>query len=111
MVKKLIEDGSVEERARLSWFLLWNRLSFAGNTDRLLQLLSTDVDPTVRKSLSLGIRRLGLMTEEDLSLLNVLAGDEERAVRAAAGEALVNSPVLGRLQTVSGSSHPTMIHS
>jgi serine phosphatase RsbU (regulator of sigma subunit) len=88
VVRNLISSGSVEERARLSWFLLWNRLSFSGQIDQMLELLAADVDPTVRKSLALSIRRLGLMTENDLDLIKILAGDGERAVRAAAGEAL-----------------------
>ncbi len=88
VIKWLLEKGSVEERSRLSWFILWNRQSMSDCADELLIQLSTDTDPSVRKTVALGIRRLGMMTSRAITLLNKLAIDDERSVRAAAGEAL-----------------------
>lgn len=88
VVCELMDKGSVEERSRLPWLLLWNRPSFSRDADEYLARLSKDPDPAVKKSLAFGIRRLGMTGEGELSLLRELAVDEERSVRAAAGEAL-----------------------
>ena len=78
----------MEERSRLPWFILWNRQSVPDNADEILTRLSRDIDPSVRKAVASGIRRLGIMTAWNTDLLNHLAEDKERSVRAAAGEAL-----------------------
>ncbi len=88
VIKGLLENGSVEERSRLPWFVLWNRQSIPENADEILTRLSRDVDPSVRKAVALSIRRLGFMTAWNTRLLNHLAGDKERSVRAAAGEVI-----------------------
>ncbi len=88
VVKRLLENGSVEERSRLAWFILWNREPLPASVDDLLTELSADIEPSVRKTVASSIRRLGSMTTEDFVLLNRLAVDNERSVRAAAGEAL-----------------------
>jgi hypothetical protein len=88
VIRNLLETGTVEERSRLSWFVSWNRHSVSQYADELLTRLSQDSDPSVRKAVASGIRRLGMTTEWDKSLLAHLASDTERSVRAAAGEAL-----------------------
>ena len=88
VVKLLLKEGSVEERSRLPWFILWNRSSISEDSSLLLKQLSRDLDPSVRKAVALGIHRLGLMGKWDTDLLAELALDDERSVRAAAGEAL-----------------------
>jgi len=88
VVKQLLDNGTVEERSRLSWFILWNGDSLSSSAAGLLTELSVDPDPAVRKTVASSIRRLGTMTVQDIALLNRLAVDDERSVRAAAGEAL-----------------------
>ncbi|MCD6589207.1 MAG: SpoIIE family protein phosphatase [Candidatus Fermentibacteraceae bacterium] len=84
----LMETGTVEERSRLPWFILWNRESVADHADELLKRLSRDSDPAVRKAVAMGIHRLGMTGKWDIALLSDLASDGKRSVRAAAGEAL-----------------------
>ncbi len=88
VVKDFLVNGSVEKRTRLAWFILWNRSSFFENANKLLSRLADDKDPAVRKTVAGSILRLGKMTDFDISLLNRLAIDNERAVRAIAGQAL-----------------------
>jgi hypothetical protein len=88
VVSEMVTHGSVEERSRLPWFLLWNRESLGSRGEHFLRVLSSDADPVVRKALAKGVQRLGTRTETDFVLLRLLAHDGERSVRAAAGEAL-----------------------
>ncbi|PIE53155.1 hypothetical protein CSA37_02815 [Candidatus Fermentibacteria bacterium] len=88
VVNSLLNKGSVEERLRLPWFLLWNRDSLGEPAWNMLGMLAADDDASVRKAMAFGIRRLGLSGEKELKFLNRLSGDSERSVRAAAGEAL-----------------------
>ncbi len=99
VVRDLLESGSVEERSRLPWLLLWNISSFRNEAYDYLNRLSEDPDPVVRKSLAFGIRRLGLRDKGESILLEKLAGDGERSVRAAAGEALAEFASAEELQT------------
>jgi len=88
VTRVLLETGTVEERSRLPWFILWNRESIAEHADPLLTMLSRDPDPAVRKAVARGIHRLGMTGRWDVAQLSDLASDEKRSVRAAAGEAL-----------------------
>ncbi len=93
----LIDNGTVEERSRLPWFLLWNRESFGPRAAEALGTLVVDRDPTVRKAMAFGIRRLGFTGENERYLLERLSMDAERSVRAAAGEALAEFSSSGEL--------------
>ncbi|MCK5786513.1 MAG: SpoIIE family protein phosphatase [Candidatus Sabulitectum sp.] len=97
VIKWLMEKGSVEERARLSWFILWNRPSIADHADQLLTELSLDPEPSVRKTTVSSIGRLGMMTTWDIGLLTKLTEDRERSVRAVAGEALAEFSTPGEI--------------
>ncbi|MFO7627512.1 MAG: SpoIIE family protein phosphatase [Candidatus Fermentibacteraceae bacterium] len=86
-VERILESRSVEARAKLPWFLLWNRDSLGPEAGGALRTLAEDASPTVRAAVASAARLLGLCTEETGVLLELLSGDQERAVRAAAGEA------------------------
>lgn len=86
-VERIISNRSVEARAKLPWFLLWNRDSLGPEAGDALMSLARDPSPTVRAAVAQAARQLGLCTEETGVLLELLAGDAERSVRAAAGEA------------------------
>ena len=88
VIRLLVQNGSVEERSRLCWFILWNWESVSCCAEEFLIQLSIDVEPSVREAVASGILRLGKMSEWDISLLKQLASDDERSVRATAGEAL-----------------------
>ncbi|MCK5131170.1 MAG: SpoIIE family protein phosphatase [Candidatus Sabulitectum sp.] len=112
VLKLLLKKGSVEERSRLSWFILWNRLSVSACADELLTQLSVDADPSVRKTVASSIQRLGMMTPWNIALLNELAIDDERSVRAAAGEALAEfarpGEIAEQIHVLAGDSDPTV---
>jgi serine phosphatase RsbU (regulator of sigma subunit) len=85
---EIAELGTIEERARLPWFLLWNEASFHGEVRSILGKLVSDPSPVVRSALPRAVLKQG--TSGDLAswILSSLAGDPERAVRAFTGEAL-----------------------
>ena len=85
--ERIMESRSLESRAKLPWFLLWNRDSLGTGASAALDRLSRDPSPTVRAAVASAARQLGLCTEETALLLERLSGDRERSVRAAAGEA------------------------
>ncbi len=86
-VSRIMAHRSMEARAKLPWFLLWNRDSLGPEAGTALKALSEDSSSTVRAAVAYAARQLGSCTEETGQLLEQLAGDPERAVRAAAGEA------------------------
>ncbi len=88
VIAKLIRSGNVDQKSRLPWFLLWNRRSFGGKTSDFLVEFSSDEFPSVRGAIASSIRRLGYGSDECMNILVSLAGDDERSVRAAVGEAL-----------------------
>lgn len=86
---EIIGSGAPEERARIPWFILWN----LDNLDResgvsLLQRLGEDGSEIVRIALARAVLRLGCNSRLCMRILEGLATDGERSVRAAAGEAL-----------------------
>lgn len=86
-IRKIVGEGSLESRAKLPWFLLWNRDSLGSAASGFLERLTEDDSPTVRASVASSARQLGVCTDEIAVLLERLSDDPERSVRAAAGEA------------------------
>jgi len=84
-------SGSVEERARLPWFLLWNSAALGEGGLEALRRLASDPSPVVRSSIPRAILKQGTAADISEEFVTALAGDPERAVRAFTGE------VLGRL--------------
>lgn len=97
VISELAKQGTVEERSRLPWLLLWNRSSFGDGAYACMDTLASDIDPSVRKALAVGIRRLGISEERELGFLETLSRDKERSVRAAAGEAISEFSIEGAL--------------
>lgn len=94
--RETAESGGDEQRAKLPWFLLWNRGELAGEAEELLRRLCADGSSMVRQSLARAIRRLGCSDPLALELLDVLHGDPERSTRAAVGEAVAENFGPGR---------------
>jgi len=88
VVSEIVEKGPVDQKARLPWFILWNRKSFDGKEADVLRVLTAEPNPAIRSAVASSIRRLGYGDAGCRSILRELASDPERAVRAAAGEAL-----------------------
>jgi len=94
--RETAESGTEEERAKLPWFLLWNRADLGEGSDGLLRTLCGDGSAMVRQSIARAVRRLGCSHQLALELLDVLHGDPERSTRAAVGEAVSESFGPGR---------------
>ncbi len=107
-VDRIIAKKGVEARVKLPWFLLWNRESLGPRAAEVLKLLAKDQSGTVRSAVASGVRQLGVCTRETGILLEELAGDPERSVRASAGEA--GGEFWGRKETLSYSIAEKLIH-
>ncbi len=107
-VDRIIGKKGVEARVKLPWFLLWNRESLGSKAAQALGRLAEDQSGTVRAAVAAAARQLGVCTEETGTLLESLAGDPERSVRAAAGEA--GGEFWGREETRRYSIAEKLIH-
>ncbi len=96
--RTLVEGGTPETRARLSWFILLNLDLLGEDGKLLLGLLVRDESPLVRAAVARAVLRQGLSGETAEWILGSLAGDPERSVRSVCGEAL--SRLSGRLGPV-----------
>ena len=86
--REILSSGAVEERAKLPWFLLWNRKDLGEEANGLLKELCADSSQMVREALARAIRRQGCSSDFALDLLVRLHEDSRRSIRAATGEAV-----------------------
>jgi serine phosphatase RsbU (regulator of sigma subunit) len=82
------DSGAVEERAKLPWFLLWNRPELGERACELLRRICGDPSGMVREALAGAVLRQGCSDGLALELLEELHTDPERSTRAAVGEAV-----------------------
>jgi hypothetical protein len=85
---EIASSGSIEERSRLPWFLIWNAPSLGQEGRSILDRLISDPSPVVRGAVPRAILKQGTGGDLPERILTTLAGDPERAVRACAGEAM-----------------------
>ncbi|MFO8184350.1 MAG: SpoIIE family protein phosphatase [Candidatus Aegiribacteria sp.] len=83
---ELVKSGEFKRRAAPVFFVLWNRDELGKRVDEYLEEFIDDPSSYVRRKLVNSIRTLG--SRRYMNVLFRLAGDEERAVRAAAARAL-----------------------
>jgi hypothetical protein len=88
VARNLALHGTIEEKARLPWFLLLNHEVFGEEGSALVSRLASDDAPVVRAAVARAILKQGLSGSVASWLLVHLAEDPERSVRASAGEAL-----------------------
>jgi len=90
-VERILSEGDVESRSWIPLFLLWNIDELGDGGFGLLDRVPADPSPQIRKALARAARLLGRRDPRTVDILLRLAGDPERSVRAAAGEALGES--------------------
>lgn len=78
----LLKSSDFEKRAALPFFLLWNMEDLGETAEDCLRSLASDPSSYVRRKLASSIRDLGGEDGFFMELLDSLASDEKRAVRA-----------------------------